>query len=263
MSQSANKVWAELLQKIIEQGERFSPRNMVTAEIIGNQTVVDMSDPVVTIPERKMLYKFLFGEAWWIVAGRKDVASIAPYCKNISNFSDDGVNFDGAYGPMVSEQLRFVCDTLKSDPDSRQALMTIWRPNPRPSKDIPCTVALQFFVRNMKIHCNATMRSSDAWLGWVYDVFNFTCVTEMVRLLVDKGLALGDLTLTAGSQHLYEKDWMKAGKIVQLTSIEDSGVDLNFFKKRRPWDSFPKFLHFLDISKQNPDIALNYLKDGN
>jgi thymidylate synthase len=66
------------------------------------------------------------------------------------------------------------------------------------------------------------MRSSDAWLGWVYDVFNFSCLSAFVALHLQKTTrnpekySLGYLFLTAGSQHLYATNHSDAKKIIRL-----------------------------------------------
>jgi hypothetical protein len=225
----ANTAWLNNLNFVLTEGRIFSPRGMPTRELLAHKSVVDMQHPVVTIPGRSMGYKFMAAEAHWILSGDNRVETIAPYA-NIKQFSDDGYRFQGAYGPRVTEQLRYVVETLVSDPDSRQAVLTIWRENPRHSKDIPCTIALQFFIRDNQIHCSATMRSSDLWLGWVYDVFNFTMITTWVALRYnevrsqmlsngvtppDKIRELGYLHLTAGSQHLYERDWQRCESILR------------------------------------------------
>jgi thymidylate synthase len=61
------------------------------------------------------------------------------------------------------------------------------------------------------------MRSSDAWSGWPYDVFNFSTMAQVVALgLRARGLKVlpGALHLTAGSSHLYGRDMPAAQKIV-------------------------------------------------
>lgn len=187
-------------------------------EILNNVSCVAMAQPVVTIEERKMGFKFMAAEAHWILSGDNRVENIVPYAQGIGRFSDDGYRFQGAYGPKVTEQLRYVVESLVADRDTRQAVLTIWRENPRPSKDIPCTISLQFIIRDGMIHTIANMRSSDLWLGWVYDVFNFTMITAWVALRYRERLAeinpnaplptpapkLGKLFLNAGSQHIYE-----------------------------------------------------------
>jgi thymidylate synthase len=206
---TANNVWLDLIEGILERGSESAPRNIRIKEILSNTTVVDMRYPIVTLKERKIGFKFLAAEAWWIISGRNDVASIAPYSRHIASFSNDGYRFDGAYGPKVVDQLRYVVDTLAGDMDSRQAVLEIWRPNPRQSKDVPCTLTLQWLIRDGCLHCIDSMRSSDAWLGWPYDVFNFSMLSAYVLLSLKKNrvacesVRLGKLYLTAGSSHLY------------------------------------------------------------
>lgn len=223
---NTSKSWIALLTTLIAQGNNVSPRGFGTKEILGHQSRIDMSHPVLMIPERKLNLAFLYGEAWWILSGSNRVSDIKKYMKGIAKYSDNGITFRGAYGPKVVEQLDYICGSLIADHVSRQALMTIWRENPTPSKDIPCTVALQFFIRDNKLHCNATMRSSDAWLGWVYDTFNFSMLSAWIAIYIRNHFAstlksspltqldLGELILTSGSQHIYDVNHEAARAIV-------------------------------------------------
>lgn len=204
-------VWVNLLREICNLGSAQNPRGQQTREIIANQTVVNMARPIITNPYRELGYKFLAGEAWWILSGDNRVSTISPYSRAISRFSDDGETFFGAYGPKIIAQIPYILDTLHNDPESRQAVINIWRESPPKSKDIPCSLSVEFLIRNNRLHCLYTMRSSDAWLGWVYDVFNFTMLTSYILLELTKDgkfpqLELGGLVLTAGSQHLYDRD---------------------------------------------------------
>jgi thymidylate synthase len=191
-----------------------------------------MSHPTIMSKSRKLGYKFMVAEAYWILTGKNTVADISPYSKQISRFSDDNIYFSGAYGPKVVDQFTYVVDSLWNDCHCRQAVINIWRENPRGSKDIPCTLSLQFIIRDSRLNCVATMRSSDAWLGWVYDVFNFSMISAHVRQMlmgrdqeaISKrpgvepkyaNLILGDLILTAGSQHLYDSDYSSVENILQ------------------------------------------------
>lgn len=212
---TANEAWIQLLSHVFFEGSRASPRQQDTLEWLGYQSVVDMRYPLVTVEARNLGYRFAPAEAWWIGTGKNDVASIAPYSRAIAQFSDDGETFFGAYGPRLRDQLPYVVETLYRDPDSRQAVATIWRENPPRSKDIPCTVSAQWLVRTDEegqrfVYCVDTMRSSDAWLGWPYDVFNFTMLSAYVAaylaLAWGEPVYLGKLVLQAGSQHIYRRD---------------------------------------------------------
>lgn len=213
-----NKEWLNKLKEIIYKGEISKPRNLLIKEILNSHTMVNMKYPILSVLERKLGYRFMVRESWWIMDGRNDVESINAYSRAISSFSDDGFYFKGAYGPRVVDQLHYIVDSLIDDINTRQAVLTIWRPNPRASKDIPCTVSIQWFIRDYTIHCIDTMRSSDIWLGWPYDIFNFTMLTGYIMLLLrEKGLhdlKLGNIYLNAGSQHLYENNFEAAAKVL-------------------------------------------------
>ena len=216
LGRSIDAQWKGQLALLLGHGERKAPRELETIELCFTQTRVDMRHPVVLNPLRKMGYKFMCAEAAWILRGDNRVMSIEKYSKAISNFSDDGIWFRGSYGPPVLEQLQYVVNTLVDDPESRQAVLSIWRPRPGPSRDVPCTVSMQFMIRRDLLHCLVNMRSSDAWLGWPYDQFNFSCISAVVAAAYSKcrghrpALQLGTLVTTMGSSHLYSRDQLNA-----------------------------------------------------
>jgi thymidylate synthase len=190
-----------------------------TLELLGFKSEVDMHWPIVTLAKRKLGYKFMCAEAWWILSGQNRVAEIARFSKEIANFSDDGLFFFGAYGPRIVDQLPHVIRCLSTDNSSRQAVINIWRESPPISKDIPCTLSVQFIIRDGQLDCFVNMRSSDAWLGVPYDWFNFSMLSGAVCLLLKSvmsyNLRLGTLHFYAASQHLYEKNFEIAQDIVR------------------------------------------------
>ena len=219
---TANDEWFRTLAAILKLRKGVAPRDLQTYEILNHRTIVDMTQPIVTYDERQKhnnMFKFMPAEAAFILTGRNTVGMISKYSDLITQFSDDGYFFNGAYGPMIIRQFTYIVDELIKDIDTRQAVATIWSPNPRPSKDIPCTISAQFMVRDNKLHCFDTMRSSDVWLGWPFDVFNFTMCSAFVSLLyklrTGHALPLGNLYLTAASQHLYEKDYDKVIRVLE------------------------------------------------
>ena len=217
---STNRTWQKILKDLLSS-ETVSPRKLKTKELLGYQSTIDMNSPFVTVKNRNIGNKFRYAEAAWILSGDNKVSTIAPYSKIIHTFSDDGIRFFGSYGPKIVDQVSYVIEALHNDTETRQAVINIWREKPPKSKDVPCTCSLQFLIRNNKLNCIATMRSSDAWLGWVYDVFNFSCVSLYILLQLksqhNKKYSLGKLTLTAGSQHLYQQHWELAKKCLAPT----------------------------------------------
>ena len=270
MTNSANSEWLKLLADIMVKGDEYAPRGMPVKEILCNTTVMDMRHPVVSLADRKMGYKFMTAEAAWILSGDNRIRNIEKYSKFIWQFSDDGEFYNGAYGPMIIDQLTYVCDMLEQDRDTRQAVITIWRPNPRPSRDIPCTTQLQFMIRDGKLHCFDTMRSSDAWLGWVYDVFNMSMLSGYIMLLlrdraIRRGeepelLELGNLYLTAGSHHIYDKHYEAAAGII-AKGDEQGYFEYQPFEPYSFENAHELILHLQDLSEGIYDVKNQFMKE--
>lgn len=224
---SNTRTWQALIRDILDDGDEVNqagrahePRDKKTLEFLANQTVWSMAQPLILLKERKMSYKFAFAEALWMLRGDNRLEAVAPFAPYLRNFSDDGLTLAGAYGPPFVDQAPYVVSCLVKDPCSRQAVISLWRPRPGPSKDVPCTLSLQWIIRQNQLHCVATMRSSDAWLGVPYDVSTFSILSAsvLIRLRLANSeltsVSLGKLFLTAGSQHLYAIDHKPAADCV-------------------------------------------------
>src|ERR1700731_3725374 len=211
LADDRDRGWSNAFLSVRLFGRTVSPRVRRVKEVDHATLKVDMRYPVLVAPERRVNYRFMAAEALWIVSGRDDLASLAPYNPNMAQFSDAGVTLSGAYGPRIHAQFGRALQSLKDDISTRQATLTTWVPNPRPSKDVPCTVAMDFKIRDGLMNFHVFMRSSDVWLGLPYDVFSFACVAMMMlgayNRQTSSRVGLGTLYLTAASSHLYEEHW--------------------------------------------------------
>jgi len=215
----AGDAWIRAMQNIMNFGSEIDPRGMITKELMPQIVQFNMNHPVCFHQDRNLSYIFMAAEAYWILSGDNMVEGIAPYNKHIAQFSDDGHIFNGNYGGPFNCQLDYAVNTLANDPSSRQSVITIWQPNPVRTKDYRCTVSLIFMIRDNEMHTHVTMRSSDAWLGLPYDMFNFTMLT--LRVLnnfnnkTNSEVTLGVQTLSLMSSHLYEQHWTPARMVSQ------------------------------------------------
>jgi len=229
MTMNANQQWIKLIRDLINNGTPVVRRGLSAFEILSYTSKINMKQPLITIRERNVNYKFLFHEAYYILTGKNNM-EILESMKGFYKYSDDGNLFRGAYGPRIINQLSHIVLSLLEDPFTRQAVLTIWEPNPAKSKDIPCTISMHFQLRQDKtneyfLDCFVTMRSSDAFIGWIYDVFNFSMISLYVLLLLKRSilnvesnsfksmdkienlhLNLGNLYLTANNQHIYSEN---------------------------------------------------------
>ena len=208
---SVNEAWEYWYNQLaMQNGSSASRDGAVTGEIINAITVIDdPKDNLVTSPIRKLSHKYAIGELLWYLSGSNKLDAIANYSKAWNKLSDDGETVNSAYGYRIFEKFGFdqwehVKGLLKADPNSRQAVIHIKEPNPEKTKDLPCTVALQYFIRDGKLYATTYMRSNDIWLGFPYDVFTFTCL--QIKMAFELGVGIGSYTHIAGSLHLYSRN---------------------------------------------------------
>lgn len=207
---TATEAWLRQLKKCVDDGRECGN----TIELLSSSLNFQMSDPIVLCKGRKVNYGFMFAEAAYIIQGWGNVRYLENHISKFGDYSDMYPLQQGSYGPPFVEQLRYVVETLKANDESRQAVMTIWRPNPRQSKDIPCTLSLQFLIRDNQLHTIVTMRSSDIFTGLIYDMFCFTAMSAVVLAFLDfDDVELGTCWINAGSSHLYKRDFDRIKKV--------------------------------------------------
>jgi thymidylate synthase len=224
-----------------------APRGMKIREVIAPTLVLhDPRSRLLSNTAREANYGFAVGEFLWYWAGRQDLKSLLYYNKRAAQFSDNGTTVNSAYGfrikteeymqyhpnrpsPEYISQWQACKETLLKDRDSRRALLIINRAEDNTkaatigSKDVPCTLSLQFFIRYDKLVLHVHMRSNDAVWGLTYDLFSFTLLQECMLLeLRAAGLdiELGEYIHTAGSLHIYEQHFKMASAVTNtyLTS---------------------------------------------
>ena len=211
---NATDAWESWFHMLLDlstgQDVQSSRDGNVAAEIINAVTIID--DPRSNIVEsdlRKLSKKYMIGELMWYLAADNTLKGIQNYTKAWDRMSDDGEVVNSNYGHKIHkfygfDQWEYVKNLLKADPNSRQAVIHIKNPMDYKTKDTPCTVCLQFFIREDKLFLTTYMRSNDVWFGFPYDVFNFTCF--QIRMAMELGVGIGSYTHIAGSLHLYQRD---------------------------------------------------------
>lgn len=221
-----DSLYCKIGKALYTEGKLVSPRGMTTRELSPVALTLELPNANILMNlGRKASKAFMGAELLWILAAREGVKQLAFYNKNMLNFSDDGKTLAGAYGPRLMNQFAYVFNTLQTDPNSRQAVITIWTPNPAPSKDIPCTVMLHFLIRDRHLDLMVYMRSNDFWLGLPYDIHNFTCIQILFAKLLQ--VNTGRYHHFVGSLHLYEQNF-EACRNMPTTTCSGLTPDPNF-----------------------------------
>lgn len=203
--------WYNLLTTDIQECE--SRDGDVVGEVIGAYTVIiDPTRCIMKNDIRKLPMRYCVGELLWYLSANNNLSAIQHFTSAWDRMSDDGETVNSNYGTLITkhygfDQLEMVENILRDNPNSRQAIIHIkpaWDVINNPTKDLPCTVSLQFFIRNNQLFLITHMRSNDIWMGFPYDVFQFTCL--QIYLAMKLNVDLGTYTHIAGSLHLYKRD---------------------------------------------------------
>ena len=167
---------------------------------------------------RSMSLPYLKGELDFYLSGSPYLSDIARHSKFWNKCSDDGETINSNYGKLLlwdrnsygHTQFEHALNMLLNNPESKKAVAIIYREeHAHLSNDNPCTMYLQFFIRNGKLDLFVKMRSSDIWFGLPYDVPFFVMIQFMMRAeLAKRGkfYEIGSYNHNSGSLHLYHRN---------------------------------------------------------
>lgn len=186
------------------------------AQVFGAPAIIEHTHPqrrVLFDPVRDANPFFHFMEAIWMLGGRDDVGFPAYYAKNLANYSDDGDSFHGAYGQrwvhqFDVDQISAVIDMLKTDPETRRAVIAMWDPVDdlmANSKDLPCNTHIYFRNTQEGLTMTVCNRSNDMVWGMLgSNIVHFSILHEYIANAV--GMGMGSLYQFTNNLHIY-KGW--------------------------------------------------------
>lgn len=271
------------LHHLMEHGITANPRGTVTKELLNyNITLSDARNRVITFKSRNTNTRYLLGELIWYVNGSNTLDGILPYSKfwaNITNSGDhDGYEkgtVNSNYGnrllgksmlPSLTEYTGVVpvepinqwaetISLLAKDKDTRQAILNIHLPSDRHigNKDVPCTLSLQFLIRENKLHLIVNMRSNDIILGFTNDVFQFTMLQEIMQVQLKEtypDLELGHYFHNAGSMHIYSRHFDMAENILNEDAYDLTMIPMDAFN----YDIMQALVQFEETFRNLEDV---------
>ena len=215
-AKNIDEAWTQWINMIVNNEnenleEMYSRDGNVIGEIINAITVIE--DPTRCIMKndiRKMPIRYAIGEMLWYLSANNNLSEIQKYTSAWDRMSDDNITVNSNYGWCIKykynfDQWEFVKSELQKNPNSRRAVIHIKEANNKESKDVNCTCYIQFLIRNNKLIMHTHMRSNDLWMGFPYDIFQFTCMQILMSMQL--GLELGEYVHITDSLHLYKRDY--------------------------------------------------------
>ncbi|MCK5023409.1 MAG: hypothetical protein KAS04_04515, partial [Candidatus Aenigmarchaeota archaeon] len=177
---SINELYKSILLDIWMNGQLVNPRGSCVKEIRNYQiTLEDINDKVITVWRAKTNLPYAKTELQWYLDGSNRIDFHKIITKVWKRYSDDGETVNSAYGHRIFgthndfvNQWEWVLQELRADPDSRRAVININYSGDKilPTKDNPCTMYIQVFVRRGRLHWTVNMRSNDVYFGFRNDM---------------------------------------------------------------------------------------------
>lgn len=249
----------EAYTHVMGEGLSIAPTNGGAKELFG--VLVELKQPRARVSRsqnRERVFSAL-GELLWYLSGSDDAEQIGYY---VSYYRDPTVSVDGhvigAYGPRLMgydevNQVESVIQMLRKNPDSRNAVIQLF--DHQDDKHAPCTLALQFVVREHRLIMMTSMRSNDLFWGFPHDLFAFTMIQEIIARSV--GVDLGHYYHSVGSLHLYNKDVEKAG--MYLDEGWHDAVTMPAMPDGDPWEQIHNLLAFENFVRLGPQLEMRDL----
>ena len=159
-------------------------------------------------------FDYIKRELKWYESESLNVNDLEPTPQIWQAISDKDGNINSNYGYLIynkknGEQFIKVRDELTKNPNSRRAVMIYTRPtiheeyNLNGMSDFICTNAVQYLIRDNKLHAIVQMRSNDVVFGYRND---FAWQQYVLEFLADElNVEYGDITWQVGSLHVYER----------------------------------------------------------
>jgi|SRR5580765_487389 len=231
-----NDYYAGVIEVLLSKGTEISPKGKRTIEL--HPTTVLMHQPrkrLMSCHGRVLNLPFALTEAMQIITGQNDAQALAFYNSGIIGIQGDGprgtphwelgvTRFNAAYGErlrhfdltsVVVDQLEHVIETLKRDPDSRQASIVLSHPlydnYSVETNDRACNVYAHPMIRDGKLDWMQIIRSNDAVWGIPYNMVQWSHLQEWVAATLD--VPVGHMFIVQDSFHVYADKFAEAKRV--------------------------------------------------
>ena len=245
--------YLDLLQDILENGEQKGDRTGTgTLSVFGRQFRHDLADGFPLLTTKKLHLKSIVNELLWFLNGDTNTRWLN---ENGVSIWDEWATEEGDLGPIYGaqwtawptrdggtiNQIDYVVDCLRNNPDSRRILFHGWNVEYLPDEKAspqdnvragrmalpPCHLLYQFYVAKGRLSAQLMIRSSDTFLGLPYNTASLALLTHMLAQQCD--LEPGEIIITTGDTHIYSNHMEQVRE--QLSRVPRALPTLNILRR--------------------------------
>ncbi|HPG42876.1 MAG TPA: thymidylate synthase [Acholeplasmataceae bacterium] len=260
------KPYLDLCRHVMTHGTLKMDRTKTgTKSVFGYQMRFDLEEGFPLLTTKKVHLKSIIHELLWFIKGDTNIKYLVdndvriwndwPYeaFKKSSDYQNETMDEfvlkiktdevfakqHGDLGPVYGaqwrnfngvDQLQFILDEIKNNPQSRRMILSAW--NPAEIKNMalpPCHTLIQFYVADGRLSLQLYQRSADIFLGVPFNIASYALLLLMVAQVT--GLKPGEFVHTLGDAHIY------------TNHFEQIELQLSREPRKRP------------VMKLNPDVT--------
>lgn len=207
---SYDEQYSFLVEDIIDFGSKSQSRSRPTKKLFGQQFRFDLSKEFPILTLKKVPFKTLVGELFWIYVDQSNDVRLLRDKYNVTVW-DEWERADGTIGDAYGEQVRKhgqidrLIQGLKNDPQGRRHIITLWSNEDLGNMALPpCAFQTIWDVdpETNRLNMQLVQRSGDVGLGVPFNTTQYAVLQHMVAHVCR--LEVGVLWHTITNAHLYD-----------------------------------------------------------
>ncbi len=256
------KTYLDLCRHVMSHGvSKMDRTHTGTKSVFGYQMRFDLSEGFPLLTTKKVHLKSIIHELLWFIKGDTNIQylvkhgvkiwnewpyksfkaskyyhgeSMDDFVERIKNDDEFAAKY-GDLGPVYGaqwrnfngiDQLQYILDTLKSNPNSRRMILSAWNPAEIQSMALPpCHTLIQFYVANHKLSLQLYQRSADIFLGVPFNIASYALLLMMVAQTT--GYEVGEFVHTLGDAHIYSNHFDQINLQLSRTPRKQPTIILN------------------------------------
>ena len=216
------KQYLDLVNEVLKRGTRKENRTGVdTISAFNINYSIDLNEGFPLLTTKEISWKNIVIENLWFLSGDLHIGLLKKHgCKFWDHWADDEGYVPSAYGNFwrkfpihgsdeYNDQVKYVLNTLKTNPNSRRMVISAWAPgNAQKSGLPPCHLLFIFNVQYDKdgeprLCVHLTLRSCDVALGVPYNIAGYSFLLHLFAHL--SNMKVGTFGHTLVDAHIYTK----------------------------------------------------------
>ncbi len=217
------KAYLKLVETVLNEGVRQPNRTGIdTLSYFGYHYKINLQDGFPLLTTKKIYFSSVIRELLWYLSGETHIRNLRKHTKIWDAWTSAEKNWEVGkmYGyqwvnwekhsalpdgsPQLDHinQIDYVIDLIKHNPQSRRMVVSAWNPAVLDEIALPsCHAFFIFKVAKGRLNCHLTQRSGDIALGIPFNVANYAVLTQMIAQ--EAGLEVGEFSHYINDAHIY------------------------------------------------------------